>query len=141
MRLSNKRIFLISLLLLVGLTFVAIADIIITSESSGMAYIASGLDQEPETYFVIDEPDSFFLKAIANVDEPVFLGLFGETKIDELISLHNTSNISYLDEFYVVSRLSVDNFSYGPNLLAVTFIGWAGLIIFGLVRLFSKNEN
>ena len=139
MRLSNKRIFLISLLLLTGLTYAGVADIIAYSESSGMAYIASRLGQEPETYFVIEEPDSFFLKAIANVDEPVFLGLFGETKIDELISLHNTSNISYLDDFYVVSRLSVDNFSYSPNLLVVAFAGWIVLIVVGLNSLFKKD--
>ena len=73
------------------------------------------------------------------MDEPVFLGLFGETKIDELISLHNTSNISYLDEYYVVSRLSVDNFSYSPNLLIATFVGWIVLIVVGLNSLFKKD--
>ena len=139
MNLSNKSIFLICVLVLLASTLIAISDIFVTSESSGMAYIVSKLDQEPETYFVIENPDSFFLKAIANLDEPVFLGLFGETKIDELISFHNTSNILYLDEFYVVRRLSVDKFSYGTNLLVASFAGWIILMIVGLASLFKKN--
>ncbi|MHA2052853.1 MAG: hypothetical protein ACW99F_04560 [Candidatus Hodarchaeales archaeon] len=124
-----------------GLTFVAIADIIVTSESSGMAYIASRLDQEPETYFVIEAPDSLFLKAIANLDKPVFLGLFGETEIDELIAVHNTSNIGYLDEFYIIRRLSVDRFSFGPNLLLAAIVGWLLLASYGITLFYGIRKQ
>ena len=120
---------------------IAIADSIVTSENSGSAIVAFRLEEEPDDFFVIEDPDSFFLEAIVNEGEPVFLGFFGETSIDELITFYNPCNVAYLDEFYSIGRLSVDAFGFGPYLLQFTFVGWTVLIIFGFVKLFSKGEN
>jgi hypothetical protein len=127
---SKKRIYLIFISFIVALTIIAIVDIIVTSQSSGTAMVVFRLEETPETYFVIEDPNSYFLKAIANEGEPVFLGLFGDTNIDELIALHNTSNVSYLDDFFVVSMLSVDAFSFGPYLLQAAIIGCVLLIVY-----------
>ena len=128
-----KRIFLFLMVVMLALTITAFVDIVVTSQSSGSAISATMLEEKPESYFVIDEPDSYFLKAIANEGEPVFLGLFGDTNIDELITLHNTNNVSYLGEFFVVYRFSIDAFSFGPYLLQAAIAGWVLLIIYGLI--------
>ena len=103
---SKKRIFLILVSVILALTIIAFVDIVVTSQSSGTAISATMLEEEPDNYFVIEDPDSFFLRAVANEGEPVFLGLFGDTNVDELIALHNTNNVSYLGDFFVVSIAS-----------------------------------
>ena len=127
---SKKRIFLIFALVILALTIIAFVDILVTSQSSGTAISVTKLEEKPDTYFVIEDPDSYFLKAVANEGEPVFLGLFGETNVDELLALHNTSNVSYLGDFYVVYSFSVDAFSFGPYLLQAALIGCVLLIIY-----------
>ena len=127
---SKKRIYLIFILVILALTIIAFVDIMLTSQSSGAALVAFRLEERPETYFVIENPDSYFLKAIANEGEPVFLGLFDVTNIDELITIHNTGNVSYLGDFFVVSMLSVDAFSFGPYLLQAAIIGCVLLIVY-----------
>jgi hypothetical protein len=127
---SKKRIFLIFALVILALTIIAFVDILVTSQSSGTAISVTKLEEKPDTYFVIEDPDSYFLKAVANEGEPVFLGLFGETNVDELLALHNTSNVSYLGDFYVVYSFSIDVFSFGPYLLQAALIGCVLLIIY-----------
>ena len=131
-KLLNKRFFLICILVLVVFTVVSIVDIIVTMQSSGMAIVAFPLKEEPDVFFVLEDPDAFVLKAFDNVGEPVFLGLFGDTNIDELISLHNTGNVVYLGEFYEIGWLSVDYFGFGSILWLVCFVGWVLLLAFGI---------
>ena len=126
----NKRIFLISALVLVVFTVVSVVDVIVTMQSSGMAIVAFKLEEEPDVFFVLEDPDPIVLKAFDNVGEPVVLGLFGVTKINELINFHNTGNVSYLDEFYEIGWLSVDYFGFGSKLLLVCIIGWVLLLAF-----------
>ena len=140
MSLSNKNIFLIIMIVLVGLTAITIADIIISLDRSGTAFVAIKLDKEPEIYFVIEDPDPFFLKVIDNVNKTVLPGLFGDTNLDELIIFYNTGNVAYLGEFYSIGMLSVDAFSFEPYLLQFTFMGWIVLIIFGF-KIFRKDKN
>ena len=127
---SKKRIYLIFISVFIALTIVAFVDIIVTSQSSGTAISVTKLEEKPDTYFVIEDPDSYFLKAVANEGEPVFLGLFGDTNVDELLALHNTSNVSYLGNFYIVYSFSIDVFSFGPYLLQAALIGCVLLIIY-----------
>ena len=131
------------MVVMLALTIVAFDDIFVSSQSSGSAISATKLEEKPEIYFVVDEPVSYFLKAITNEGEHVFLGLFGDTTIDELITLHNTSNVSYLGEFFVVYRFSIDAFSFGPYLLQVAIVGWVLLIIYGLIskKSFKASRN
>jgi len=137
-RQSKKRIFLIFVLVILALVIIAFFEIAVASQSSGTAISATRLEKKPSAYFVIEGPDSYFLKAIANEGEPVFLGLFGYTNIDELIIIHNTNNVSYLGEFFVVYRFSVDAFSFGPCLLQATIIGAVLLIICWFI---SRTQN
>ena len=129
------------MLILVGLTVIAVADIIIVSNSSGMAIVAFRLEEEPDTFFILEDPDPFVLKAIDNEGEPVFMGLFGNTQIDELITLHNTGNVAYLGEFYVIGWLSADAFSYGLGLLLVSIVGWLLLLSFGITLIYDKDTS
>jgi hypothetical protein len=130
---SRKRIFLIFALVILALTIIAFVDILVTSQSSGSAISVTKLEEKPDTYFVIEDPDSYFLKAVANEGKPVFLGLFGETSIDELITLHNTRNVSYLGDFYVVYSFSVDAFNFGPYLLQAAIIGCVLLVVYWFI--------
>lgn len=130
---SKKRIFLILVSVILALTIIAFVDIVVTSQSSGTAISATMLEEEPDNYFVIEDPDSFFLRAVANEGEPVFLGLFGDTNVDELIALHNTNNVSYLGDFFVVYRFSVDAFSFGPYLLQAAIVCGVLLIIYWVI--------
>ena len=118
---------------MLALTITAFVDIIITSQSSGSAISVIRLEEKPDIYFVIENPDSFFLKAVANEGEPVFLGLFGKTNIDQLTTLHNTNNVSYLGDFFAVYSFSIDAFSFGPYLLQAAIMGWVLLIVYGLI--------
>ena len=127
---SRKRIYLIFVSVILAVIIIAFVDILVTAQSSGTAIVATMLEEEPDSYFVIEEPDSYFLKAIANEGEPVFLGLFGDTNIDELITLHNTNNVSYLGDFFVVYRLSVDAFGFGPYLLQAAIVCGVLLILY-----------
>jgi len=130
---SKKRIFLIFTLVILALTIIAFVDIIVASQSSGTAISVTRLEEKPDTYFVIEEPDSYFLKAVANEGEPVFLGLLGETNIDELTTFHNTNNVSYLGDFFVVYSFSIDAFSFGPYLLQAAIIGCILLIVYWFI--------
>ena len=111
----------------------AFFDISVASQSSSTAISATILEEKPDAYFIIKDPDSHFLKAIASEGEPVFLGLFGLTSIDELLALHNTSNVSYLGDFYVVYSFSVDAFSFGPYLLQAAIIGCVLLVVYWFI--------
>jgi hypothetical protein len=130
---SKKRIYLIFISVFIALTIVAFVDIIVTSQSSGTAISVTKLEEKPDAYFVIEDPDSYFLKAVANEGEPVFLGLFGETNIDELITVHNSNNVSYLGDFYVVYIFSIDAFSFGPYLLQASLIVCVLLIVYWFI--------
>jgi len=130
---SRKRIYLIFVSVILAVIIIAFVDILVTAQSSGTAISATRLEEKPDTYFVIEDPDSYFLKAVSNEGEPVSLGLFGDTNIDELITIHNTNNISYLDDFFVVQRFSIDSFSFGPYLLQVAIIGVVLLIIYWFI--------
>jgi hypothetical protein len=130
---SKKRIYLIFVSVILALTIVAFVDIIVTSQSSGTALVAFKLEETPGSYFVIEDPDSYFLKAVDNEGESIFLGLFGETNIDELTTFHNTNNVSYLDDFYVVYSFSVDAFSFGPYLLHAAIISCILLIVYWFI--------
>jgi len=110
---SKKKIFLV-VSVIVALFNIAFVDIVVVSQFSGTAISVTMLEEKPSTYFAIEDPDSYFLKAVDNEGEPIFLSLFGETNIDELTTFYNTNNVSYLDEFYVVYSFSVDAFSFGP---------------------------
>lgn len=129
---SKKKIFL-AISVILALVIIAFVDIVVASQFSGTAISATILEEKPSTYFVIEDPDSYFLKAVDNEGEPIFLGLFGETNIDELTTFYNTNNVSYLDEFYVVCSFSVDAFSIGPCLLQAAIIGCTLLIAYWLI--------
>jgi hypothetical protein len=87
-------------LVILALVIIAFVDIAVASQSSDTTISATILEEKADTYFIIKDPCSYFLKAIANEVEPVFLGLFDYTNIDELITIHNTNDVSYLGEFF-----------------------------------------
>jgi hypothetical protein len=127
-------------LVILALVIIAFFDISVASQSSGTAISATRLEEKPDAYFIIKDPVSYFLKAIANEGEPVFLGLFDYTNIDELIKIHNTNNVSYLGEFFVVYRFSIDAFSFGPFLLQAIIIGAVLVIIYWFISRTQKPE-
>ena len=70
---------------------------------------AERLSQQPDTYFVLENPDAIVSQAISNPEEYVMYSL-EDTQIDELIDEHNTSNIKVNDSYYWIGIVAGDNF-------------------------------
>ena len=89
--------------------------------------VATKLEQKPDRYFLLENPDNYVLQAIINEDKPVSIGT---SKIFELISMHNTSNVEYNNEYYNVGILLVDPYRLpaAPFLIGA-FISSVGIAI------------
>jgi len=71
---------------------------------------AERLTQQPDTYFILENPDAVVSQAISNPEEYVTINSLEDTQIDELIDEHNTSNIKVNDSYYWVGIVFGDNF-------------------------------
>ena len=82
---------------------------------------AERLSPQPDTYFILENPDAIVSQAISNPDGYVTVYSLEDTQIDELIDEHNTSNIKVNDSYYWVGIIFGDSF---PSL----FESYLGLI-------------
>ena len=71
---------------------------------------AERLTEKPDTYFYLENPDAYVSQAISNPQEFVILNSFDDTKIDELVEEHNTSNVQVDDNYYQIGIIYGDNF-------------------------------
>jgi hypothetical protein len=71
---------------------------------------AERLSQQPDTYFILENPDAIVSQAISNPEEYVTINSLEDTQIDELIDEHNTSNIKVNNSYYWIGIVFGDNF-------------------------------
>lgn len=85
---------------------------------------AERLSQQPDTYFILEDPDAVVSQAISNPEEYVTVNSLEDTQIDELIKKHNTSNIKVNDDYYWIGIVFGDNF---PSLFE-SYLYWVSLV-------------
>ena len=71
---------------------------------------AERLNQQPDTYFILENPDAIVSQVISNPEEYVTINSLEDTQIDELIDEHNTSNVKVNDSYYWLGIVFGDNF-------------------------------
>ena len=109
---NNLVLTCFSVILILSLFGIIVAMFINLYNSRETSFlVATKLEQKPDRYFLLENPDNYVLQAI-NENKPVS---FGTSKIFELISMHNTPNVEYENEYYNVGILMVD-----PYMLPVT---------------------
>ena len=88
---------------------------------------ADKLNDKPQNYFTLTNPDPYVLKAING--EYVYPN-YDDTTIDELIRQYQTSNVEYNGSYYSIGLVFVDAFP--PPTLPYILAGFA-LSILGIV--------
>lgn len=104
----------------------AACAVILLINASNVPYAiitAYRLEDKPEKSFTIMDADPAFLDAISNPAKHVRVNpLLDDTRIDNLIAQHNTSNIEYQNRYYRIDIAMVDNASAGAILVLSALI-------------------
>lgn len=110
MRKKVLAIFAVAALVLLVFSVYVAANVGKIKETTqwGATMIVKELSEKPEAYFVLENPDSYVLEAISNLEKPVYLNFFNKTQIDEMIEAKGTSNIEYNGCYYSVGLLFSD---------------------------------
>ncbi len=128
-------------------SFYVIVNVGKTAETTnwGATLYVKELVEKPTTFFVLENPDSYILEAISNLEEPVYLHYFNNTQIDEMITANGTNNIEYNDHYYNVALLYSD--PYYPIIskeyvivLVMAWVFWA-FAVFVTVAYFRVNKR
>jgi hypothetical protein len=136
----------VALVLLVFSVYVAVnVGKIKETTQWGATLVVEELSGKPEVYFVLENPDSYVLEAISNLEKPVYLNFFNKTQIDEMIEANGTSNIEYDGHYYSIGLLYSDP---GPAMsgefVSVLVLAWmlwgAGFIAFIAIRKGRQRE-
>ena len=83
---------------------------------------AERLGQQPETYFVLENPDSVVSQAISNPQESVEILSLEDTQIDELIDEYDSDpfNVKVNDSYFRIGIVCADNFP--PPLMSLLYL-------------------
>lgn len=120
------------------------------SEKGGMLVSAEELFEKPQTYFSLDNPDSYVLQAISNPGKFVFIGPHtNDTQIDEIIHDYGsatTINVEFNNHYYNIAKGSV---TVGPPeemvLIPILILGWilwgTSIIATVIIRFSRKRSN
>ena len=103
----------------------------VQSDAWGATIIVREISEEPQSYFLLENPDPYVLEAILNPEKPVYINFFNKTQIDELVESYDTSNIEYDGQYYSIDLAYVDSI---PDTLGVSvlIVVW---FLFGLSAL------
>ena len=71
---------------------------------------AERFDQQPDTYFYLENPDAIVSQAISTPQKSVTINSLKDTQIDKLIDQHETSNVQVNDSFYQIKIGIADKF-------------------------------
>jgi hypothetical protein len=107
---------------------------------------AESLSQQPETYFVLENPDAVVSQALATPQESVTTRSLKDTHLDELTNEHNTSNFLVNDSYYQIRIAIGDKFpSPFVTMLYLTSIGALPLSLVAItvliLKLVRQNSN
>ena len=94
---------------------------------------ATELDEKPQKYFVLDNPDPYVLEAVLNPGRYVSINSPDDTQIDEKEHTHGTNNVEFNNSYYEVTLLYGDIFpppgSYLLILASLVFSATSILVI------------
>ena len=94
---------------------------------------ATKLDEKPQKYFVLDNPDPYVLEAVLNPGRYVSINSPDDTLIDENEHTYGTNNVEFNNSYYEVNLLHGDRFpppgSYLLILASLVFSATSILII------------
>ena len=149
MRIASTRIAILVLISIIGLS--AFVLIYIPARYHPTYLIqAERLSQQPETYFILENPDAIVSQAISNPEEYVTINSLEDTQIDELIGEHNTNNVQTNDSFYQIGIVFGDSF---PSLfesylylvslvtLPISIIALVAVVLFKAISRFLSIEK
>lgn len=71
---------------------------------------ATKLDEKPQKYFVLVNPDSYVLEAILNPGSYVSINSPEDTQIDDLEATYGTNNVEFNNSYYEVDLIAGDKF-------------------------------
>ena len=71
---------------------------------------ATKLDEKPQKYFVLDNPDPYVLEAVLNPGRYVSINSPDDTLIDENEHTYGTNNVEFNNSYYEVNLLHGDRF-------------------------------
>jgi len=74
------------------------------------ALYATKLDEKPQKYFSLDNPDSYVLEAILNPRKYVPIGSPEDTQIDDMEATYGTNNVEFDSNYYEVNLIVGDKF-------------------------------
>ncbi len=108
----------------------------------GSALEAYKLQDKPEQYFVLDNPDQYAIKALSTPSTLVFVDL-DKTLIGNIILSKGTNNVLFDDYYYEINVLSVDPscFDYIVPLIIIWIVWGIVAIVIVSVRYGTKNKR
>ena len=105
--------------------------------------IATELEQKPDSYFLLENPDKYVLQAINSPEKTVRIVRFlDHTGIFELMSLHNTTNVEYNGSYYqfIVQLVDYYMLPVEPFLIGV-FVSSAAIVIIECSKSAEKKRE
>jgi hypothetical protein len=94
---------------------------------------AERLSQQPDTYFVLENPDAAVVQAIANPQESVTINSLEDTQLDELTNEHNTGNVLVNDRYYQI-RIAIGD-KFPPPFVTMLYLTSIGALPFSLAAI------
>ncbi len=85
---------------------------------------ATKLDEKPQKYFILADPDSYVLEAILNPGKYVPINSPEDTQIDDMEMIYGTNNVEFNSNYYEVGLIVGDAFPPA----GLPLIIWASLI-------------
>ena len=77
-------------------------------EECGAVIVTNKLDNAPEAFFILDNPDSYALKALANPGRFVSVGTFERTSLRQMVNNYHTNSFQFNSSYYNVDFLYAD---------------------------------
>ena len=95
------------------------------TDTYGLYISAQELSERPQTYFTLDNPDSYVLQAVTKSGELVYVGNWDNTQIDNLIQTNQISNIEFNGHYYAILLASGDPPpALSGEVIQLLIIGW-----------------
>jgi hypothetical protein len=115
----------------------------------GLIIVAEELSGKPQTYFSLNNPDSYVSQAISNPGEVVLVGKWGNSKIKDIADNYGTGtsvNIEYNSHYYHVALGSADpSPAIDIGLIPWLILGWilwcASIVAAVVVLFYRKRSN
>jgi hypothetical protein len=143
LKLSRINVTLVLFTLVFVLSAYTLNDIL-THYGATYGVDATKLDEKPETYFPLDNPDSYVLEAISNPNKTVIISKQIFSGIYEMQQTYGTKNIEFSNNYYEIQLIVGDRFppyqQFWPSLISMVFSGISIIAIFSY-KIISKLRS